>query len=691
MMRTKLHYIIFCLFISTLVAAQPGGEGRPDNMPQRGEQMQQNQLKKDTIINLQDRLWSWKMKDDYTLIDTMVVDTITSGFQNYDPIYRNSFSNIDLGNKGSAYITNLLSNKSSFNEFIFINSLQNQFVQPEDIQYFNTKVPYTNLTYINAGPSRKSEENFTGFFTQNINKDWNLGIRYNLVSTIGLYNAQKVDNRNFNLYSSYHSPKYSMHAVITYNSIEHLENGGLNNDDPTYITDSEKRKEYKRAEDIPVKYMSATNKINNFQIFYNHSLGIGKINLKRDHNDSIDTEIADVEDYELPVSTVYHTLHAGNYKRVYKIDELDTYLDDDNLIPLYDNIYADTLQTRDSTSYSFLKNTFQIRFNEEANSLFKFGVRAFLTNEIKYYKYQKSPTSYTIDEDYDYDIPNYRHNDTTLVTTAVGGQVFKNLGKNFWWNLGGKIYVQGYRLGDIDLQGNINSLYRIFKDTAGIYGRGRILLKSPELLQENYYSNHFQWDKSFKQEKLVNIEVGLKIPTRRLKLSWESKVFTDYMYWNSEALPDQTSEVISAFQLTLTKDFTFGPLHSDNKLAYQFTSNQAYLPLPEFAGYSSNYLNFYLAKRVLQIQVGVDAKYHTEYYTPGYMPATGQFYNQNVIKVGNYPFLDAFVNLHIKRARVFIKLDHFNQSFMDRNYFLTLGYPHAPMRVKWGVSWNFYD
>ncbi len=685
MMRTKLQYLVFCLLLSTLVAAQPGGQGRPENMPQNGTEMQRNQLQKDTIIDLKDRIWSWKMVDDYTFVDTVIVDTITSGFQNYDPIYKNSFSNIDLGNKGSAYTSNLLSYKSDFNEFIFVNSLQNQFVQPKDIYYFNTKVPYTNLTYINAGPSRRSEENFTGFFTQNINKDWNLAIRYNLVSTIGLYEAQKVDNRNFNLYSSYHSPKYSMHAVITYNSIEHLENGGLEDYNHSLITNKDTAKAYSRAEDIPVNYMSATNKVNNFQVFYNHSLGIGKIKLNKELQDSLKNE---PEEYELPVSTIYHTLHAGSYRRVYKIDELDSYFED-GAIPLYGTDYVDSLQTRDSTSYTFLKNTFQIKFNEEANSLLKFGVRAFLSNEVKYYKFQ-NPTVIQYDEDDEY-TPVYSHSDTTLVTTYVGGQVFKNLGENFWWNLGGKIYVQGYRLGDVDLQGNINSLYRIFKDTAGVYGRGRILLKSAELLQEKYYSNHIQWDENFKQEKLVNIELGIKIPTRRFKLSWESKVFTDYMYWNANALPDQTSEVISAFQVTLNKDFTLGALHSDNKIAYQYSSNQNYLPLPEFSGYSSNYFNFYLAKRVLQIQMGVDVKYHSEYYTPGYMPATGQFYNQDEIKIGNYPFLDAFINLHLKRARVFIKLDHFNQSFMDRNYFQTLGYPHAPMRVKWGVSWNFYN
>ncbi|MCW3806824.1 putative porin [Plebeiibacterium marinum] len=688
MMNTRILYILIYLLLSGGVFAQQGRPERRGSMPGAGEHEHMHQA--GTLVDLHDRIWSWKMVDDYTFVDTVIVDTITSGFHNYDPVFKESYSNIYLGNKGSAYKSNLLSHGSDFNEFIFLNSLEKHFVQPRDIQYFNTKVPYTNLTYINAGPGRRSEENFTGFFTQNINKDWNLGIRYNLVSSVGLYEAQQVDNRNFNLYSSYHSNKYSMHAVFTFNRAQHYENGGLEDDDHTIITDDDTYDDYTRAEDIPVKYMSAINKIENYQMFYNHSLGIGKIKLNRPVTDSIESESQFEEDYELPVSTVFHSLHAGMYKRVYKIDGLDKYFDDNNQLPLYDTVYVDDLETRDSTRYSFVKNTFQIKFNEEANSLLKFGLRAFISNEVKFYKYEseqdsifnKDKTSYTL---------KYNSNDTTLVTTYIGGQVFKNLGDNFWWNAGGKLYIQGYRLGDLELQGNINSLYKIFKDTAGIYARGKLLLRSAEFLEENYYSNHFKWSENFKQEKIVNLEAGIKIPTRNFKLSWESKVFTDYIYWNNKALPEQSDDVVSAFQISLNKDFELGAFHSDNRLAYQYTSDEKVYPLPEFAGYSSNYFNFYLAKRVLQVQVGVDVRYHTAYYAPAYMPATGQFYNKNEVKVGDYPFLDAFLNFHLKRARIFVKLDHFNQSFMDRNYFLTQGYPNAPMRIKWGVSWNFYD
>ncbi len=663
--------------------------GRPDGQMPMGEARPVQNAVPDTLIDLGDRIWAWKMIDDFTLVDTVDVDTITSGFQNYDLIFKDSFSNIYLGNKGSAYTSNLMSYKSDFNEFIFINSLYKYFIQPEDISFYNTKVPYTNLTYVNAGPKRRSEENFSGLFTQNINKEWNLGFKYNLVSSVGTYEAQQVDNRNFNFFLSYYGKKYGMHTVLTFNRIRHLENGGLDKDDHDLIL-NRNESNFRKDEDIPVKYMSATNSIDNYQLFFNQSLGIGKINLNKGLQiaDSTDVDDEYKEELELPISTVYHNLHVGSYKRAYSIDGLDRYYDDNNSIPLYNNVYGDSLKTRDSTRYTYIKNTFQIKFNEEANSLLKFGLRVYLTNEVKNYRFQVAPQYFTQDG-----ATNvvYRHNDTTLVSSTLGGQIFKNLGKNLWWNAGGKIYFQGYRTGDIELTGNLNSLYKVFNDTAGVYGKGKVMLRSAELFQEKYFSNHFIWDDPLKQEKQVTIEAGLNIPTRRLKVSWESKVITDYIYWNYEAIPAQSSEVINAFQVTLLKHFKFGPFHSNNKLAYQFSSHQKLYPLPDFTGYSSNYFNFYLAKRVLNMQVGFDVKYHTAYYTQAYMPATGQFYLQNEIKVGDYPFMDAFVNLQLKRARIFIKVDHFNQKLMDNNYFLTLGYPHAGMRIKWGVSWNFYD
>ena len=91
------------------------------------------------------------------------------------------------------------------------------------------------------------------------------------------------------------------------------------------------------------------------------------------------------------------------------------------------------------------------------------------------------------------------------------------------------------------------------------------------------------------------------------------------------------------------------------------------------------------------MQLGVSGFYRTEFYADAYNPALGVYHNQRVRKIGNYPFVDVFLNARWKRANLFIKLDHANQGLIDNQYFTTLHYPYNPRMVKFGVSWMFYD
>ena len=510
-MNKKWTYLFFMLAVTFNVLGQRG-LSRPGGGP--GEQGHEAEHEGPSVqIAPGDRLRSWRLLDDFTLVDSLEIDTVTARFQQYNPIYKESFSNVHLGNMGTAYTSNLLSFKKDFNEFIFLNSLQAYFTQPEDIVFYNSKVPYTNLTYAYAAPKRRSEENFCAFFTQNINSRWNLGFKYNLVSSIGAYSSQQADNRNFNFFMSYTAPKYSVHGVLAYNKIEHYQNGGLDGDNHDYILNPGKY-DYDQAENIPVKYTDAINFIENYQFFVTQSFGIGKINLNRGlsatpgaglDNDSVlgnGTDEFYDEQAELPVSTVYHTMQLSTYKRAYSISDLSSYFNNDSL-PLYDDNYKYPYATGDTTRYTSFRNTVQIKFNEEANSLLKFGMRAYITNEVKNYRYQTDPEFKTTNGEIvsEFQTANdtilYRNGKKTFVTTHIGGQVFKNIGDNFWWNAGGKIYVQGYKAGDIRLEGNLNTLYKIFKDTAGVYARGKVDLRTPEFLLEEYHSNHYSWGKQF--------------------------------------------------------------------------------------------------------------------------------------------------------------------------------------------------
>ena len=90
-------------------------------------------------------------------------------------------------------------------------------------------------------------------------------------------------------------------------------------------------------------------------------------------------------------------------------------------------------------------------------------------------------------------------------------------------------------------------------------------------------------------------------------------------------------------------------------------------------------------------QLGASVRYHSNYYAPAYMPATGQFYTQKEVLIGNYPILNVYANFHLKQARFFIEYNHLNKYFMSGAHFYMPNYPINPPVMKLGLSWNFYN
>ena len=103
------------------------------------------------------------------------------------------------------------------------------------------------------------------------------------------------------------------------------------------------------------------------------------------------------------------------------------------------------------------------------------------------------------------------------------------------------------------------------------------------------------------------------------------------------------------------------------------------------------YVSFTYA-HVLNIELGADLKYFSEYYAPDYSPIVSQYMVQNPdnkVKVGNYPIVSIYANFDLKRTRFYIQYYHANQS--DGRYFWAPGYPVNPKGIHMGISWNFYD
>ena len=149
---------------------------------------------------------------------------------------------------------------------------------------------------------------------------------------------------------------------------------------------------------------------------------------------------------------------------------------------------------------------------------------------------------------------------------------------------------------------------------------------------------------------------------------------------------------MSVLSASVTKDMAFGPLHLDNRVLFQVSSNQAAVPVPTLAVNARWYLQFDITRDVMQLQLGANVWYNTKYYSPGWNPAVGVFYNQAREKYNNGPVIDAFVNVQWKRACIFVKLENIGQGWpMDKfDYFSADRFIRTQRALKFGIYWPFY-
>ena len=91
------------------------------------------------------------------------------------------------------------------------------------------------------------------------------------------------------------------------------------------------------------------------------------------------------------------------------------------------------------------------------------------------------------------------------------------------------------------------------------------------------------------------------------------------------------------------------------------------------------------------VMLGFDLFYNTKYYADAYMPSLNSFHRQHEKQLGNYPFVDVFLNMQLKRFKFFLKVEHVNAGWIDQNYFSVLHYPRNGRDLKFGLSWTFYD
>lgn len=391
----------------------------------------------------------------------------------------------------------------------------------------------------------------------------------------------------------------------------------------------------------------------------------------------------------VPVTSFIHTVKFDNYRRIYEAYQtpadyyLKEYYDAGRLTG--DSIY-------DQTKHLHMKNTFAIAMLEGFNKWAKAGLKAFASYDLRHYELPTMEGGFE------------KYNEHAL---SVGGQLSKQEGKTLHYNAVAEIGLTGVDAGTLAIDGNVDVNIPFLGDTLQVRGDAFFHRETPSFYYRNYHARHLWWENDLDKTIHTRIMGTLSFPKTRTKLRVAVDEIKNYTYFSQSyditekglrtgvmVTPMQESGGINLLTAQLEQNFRLGILNWENQFTYQHSSKESVLPVPAFNAYTNLYIKFKVVK-VLNVDLGADMRYFTSYEAPDYSPYMGQYTVQgngeNNVKIGNYPIVNVYANVHIKHTRFFVMMSHINAGQGDKNYFFAPHYPMNERVFRIGVSWNFFN
>lgn len=617
-------------------------------------------LKKPRILR------EWTLSPDYSEEVNIPIDTVFSLSNRVKIADKYSPVNATLGNYGLPfYQLSFFDRVTDPEKFLYAYYYPLMHL-PSNAVFMNTQVPFTELDWSFAGPVANSEQTFRVRHSQNISRFINFGLIYDIVFSLGQYNYQRSADKTFAFYSSYTGEKYKVYFSAGINNLLSYENGGI-----IMISDLNQPNTF----DVPTQ-LGALDKANsdlknhNILLVQRYTIG-GNPVVKKDSTSHKRSGFFGLS------GTFSHIFMFENNARTYK--------DADPTSGFYENIFITKTVTSDSVYSRTIKNTVRFDFSTDETRKFALGGGAGIRNEISRY-YFIVPIPFPL-----FAAPSILHENSNVLI----GKLFNNIGNKFGWQATGELYATGYRAGDFNLNGEISKSFDWKKGRASWLITGSMKNTQPSIWYDRWGGNNFGWDKNLKKEFRIDLGTTFKYPARKTELKLNYAIIKNYVDFDTTAHPSQYSGGLSVASVAVKNELRAWKFHLASDVIIQKTSNSEILDLPlvtvRSAGYFEQLIRFLKTGGKLNLQLGADVTYNTVYHPYAYMPATGRFYRQDNVTAGDYPFINVFLNLKIKRTRIFVMFDHVNSKLMGYDYLMVPSYPMNIRMLRYGLAWTFYD
>ncbi len=604
------------------------------------------------------------------LLHPVNIDSLPKAFQSSIPIRQHQSVFLTTGNLGAPALNIAsFSKHNNVNDFIFLNPYQSYLFCPDNRLYYNTRKPYSNLTYSSTLGSKVTiGQTLRIIHTQNVNKNLNLGLSYDMISSEGFYAYQKAKHGKFSFFSNYDGLRYFALGNININSIKNKENGGV--DSLAYYGFLRKTQIY------TVNRKDALSKLNQKSVYLFHKYRLGKKVLVNDTavNDSSLKDKYRVDEK----ASFFHTFNYSFSNR--KFTDLgfnEKY---------YYTTVIDSNATFDSVYFRNFRNAVGFELIEKGKSFLTPGFRFSALMEQKRYGYYDHILGSVFDTS--------AYTDAFLHNEFINASVFHRYNSLVRWHATLNYCFSGYDKNDY--LGDLSFKIRLGRniDSSFIHASMYFDKSTPDYFYQNFNSNHAQWHNEFLPELTSELNVYYFNMKYSLNIGALYNQSRNTVFWDYSTLPSQSENGYDLIKFWLKKEFSLWKLKSIFSLTYNVLSNDDVIHLPNYTFVNTSYFDFPILFKGtggrIDMQIGFETWYYSLFKAYEYMPSIGQFSLSNR-KLGDYPYFDAFIALKIKRACFFIRAEHLNSGNMGKSYMTVWPYPMNERLFRLGLSWNFYN
>ncbi len=586
------------------------------------------------------------------------LDTSMNREEIHNPMYKKWGVFQDLGNVGTPGQSLIFNGNRSMDFSLCFNPFDTYFKKAEDTKYYNTKIAYSDFTYTQG---YNELQQLYARHSQNINPRWNFGVDYYGVTSLGHYLRQRTNTYHTQLFNSFKNKKGTYDALLSLNFNYGVvdESGGIRSDSAfEYLSGANKTAE--------VKLQNSETRFKNNNVYLKQYFHFGKTK-----------QVIQKEDTSYTFHSgghISHTFKAENMSYIFNSIK-DT---NQKLLPNY--LYDTSFVTLNGSKvwYRFDSLYYGQIFNKIAYTLYNDTLNA---KEKRYLEIGISHKYISVSQ---------HEKVNTYNNILLEGNIEREKLDNNSISL--KAYVgyfaTGYNQNDVKLSGDINYRTSLFDVSVGLFNH----LFRPDFITTQFRSVSFKWDNDFLKTNISNWHIGIN--TRKFNnnfyINYNSYALANWVYFNTKMQAEQSQDILLMQQLEVKKLFKIWKLYFDNRVVYQ-KLNKDIIRLPELSAMLRYYFESSLFKNKITLQVGTDIFYNTAYYGNAYNPAIRNFFIQNEVKIGNYPMINVFANIKLRKAVIFFVYEHLNQDWIKTGFYYTANNPLPLAGLRSGVRWRIFE